>query len=935
MKITINDVVINRVRRDFVLNDRLDEELDTGIIAFYSLIGDEYLPMSVVKIFITNDTTPDHFFLVDTDQVTLVTKTNPKYYLHTIGLIEPTKLLERYYVESLAFTQPTDPTESRYSLGEALSRIRNIVPLEEAENLSATRKYNIDNTMLTQLNAIKAPQFFFNNQNLFQVLAEIFKYVDSIPRIETYSGSTPVLTRTDFNKITELITLNNLSNLAKSNNGEYFVNKIEMNIENGITSVVETYPAARNYSTLTTESFIITTKDVEFVLPNPIYNIKSFKILLKYRDETEALFPQGENKFTYVEKDITDIVYEEDLFNALKIDDPNEDSKYGSLVYKKGDNRIKGFGLAFPQLWGIFSSTTMEEFHNRPDIKFINNGTYQVIIEQGGMGETILRGYLGFKIEYFPYINQRATIQKQSYLNNNDFTLYTNQGGRSIDISRLLTNGQSVLNRIGNGDLTVEKTVLNYNDRFKLGQMTSDNFIVSNVETMVNGNYFRTKAMLTKNFNRLSSFIGVDRDIRQFEMPLREVVDRNLKYEEYVVIDTIPVFTTNSSRWTNSRIDWLRFMFQNLQPVNNTITGAIIATKSSTNDEDRIGTFYMSVAKSYYKNSNLFHFRFVNNQVAYYYPIRETGAGILASGISQKAIVRYVLWNENDPSNILNGTMRYMDFNLIDNDIYKNVIDLCVPATNRDAAFNFWNANKITYPNGLFFYLGTATTDVYGVTSRFIYVSEYLGNTYIACYQPDQILLDLLHNKGTGSSQFRYLGLSPNNPQTFYQRNTPFNNTTVDERYLKSNYAAMKLTNLYVDKDPAETISMTYQLQFVSRKPYIIIGNTFSENSPYMVNRANLTANQRNLHFYRSTEYYREGEFKAKGTKTTTAFSGFSISAATGGFILIRDTNIGSPSITGFNSWAIGDNDGNLYLAVNRQATFITTFVFFQFQNKL
>lgn len=273
-----------------------------------------------------------------------------------------------------------------------------------------------------------------------------------------------------------------------------------------------------------------------------------------------------------------------------------------------------------------------------------------------------------------------------------------------------------------------------------------------------------------------------------------------------------------------------------------------------------------------------------------------------------------------------------MDVNLIDNGIYKAINEYCYPMTNRDAAVNFMlitaNANK--YPNGLFFFLTTPTTDQFGVTSRYIYVKNIAGAIYLTCIaNEDQILLDLLHNKGTGSSQQAYLS-EPYAPE-FIKANRVFNSTLADERWLKTNYAAMKLTDLRVEKDPAEIISMTYQLQFVTKKPFIIIGETFSQNSPYMVSRASLTSNQRQLHLYRSTERYREGESKAKGLKTTTAFSLFFTTSITDGFSITHNA-----SMTGYNSWAIGDNDGNLYFAVNRTPiNNINTTIYFQFKNKL
>lgn len=936
MKITINDVQIQNLKRGFILNDRLDEELDTGLIEFINTNENEYIPFSVVKVFITSDETPDHTYFVDADQVVLLNKDTPKYYQHTISLIELTKVLERYPVESIAFSQPREETGlTRYTLSSVLTRLNAIIPLETNARLSSTRKLTFDSSFTTELNTIKSPQFFFNNLNLFQVLSEVLKYIDSIPRITTIENGFYKLDRDNFNEIKEIISYANHNNLAKSINSEYYSNKLEMNVENGISDTLETYPSSKNYAPLTTENFVLTTNDFKLILPKPIYEIKSLKMLAAY-DATD-LGANSRFKFKYVDIDLTNRTFETDFYNALKVNDPSEISKYGSLVYKKGENKIEGFGVAFPQLWGLFSTTTLDQvFDTNDDVVGIflpyygGNGTINV--EGNNIGSATLKGFVGFKVEYYPYITQRVAIQKQSPTEINDYSLISNQGGRSIDISRLLTNGQATLNRLGNKDLMVEKLVLDYDDRFKVGQYTTDNWIVTSVENAID-TIIKSKAVFTKNFNRLSSFVGVDREIRQFNIPLEETVNRNLKYEEYLIVDN-QLNTGTTSGWSATGRTLLKNMFVNTN-VNDTINGIIVETKDT--DTSRIGKFMLSVSKSHYKNGNIFHFNFENNQVAYYYPIIDT-SGLFSELVSQKEIVRYTYFNESDVTDIKNGTLEYLSIDLINSDVFKTVQDLCRQKTNYAAAEVEWFNNPIfaqTYPNGVYYYLTTPYTDSFGFTSNYVLFFKTSGGGFDAYSQTESdVFFDIFNNRSIAGI--------PRTSHPAYLKDTysltteeatkyAYNSQSVVDDYLRSTHSLMNLTDLVVKKDPAETISMTYQLQFTSKKPHIILGFAFAKYNSLMVNRSLLDLDQRRIHLYRSTQLYRDGEVKAKGSKILTSFTGFSVQDITDGFSVTLTFSTSS-----FNSWALGDNDGNLYFAVNKKPDGVfDTVVNFQFKNKL
>jgi hypothetical protein len=223
-------------------------------------------------------------------------------------------------------------------------------------------------------------------------------------------------------------------------------------------------------------------------------------------------------------------------------------------------------------------------------------------------------------------------------------------------------------------------------------------------------------------------------------------------------------------------------------------------------------------------------------------------------------------------------------------------------------------------------------------TSNYVFFFNQSGGSVGAfCQKEEDIFYDIYNNRGNSgvprSSHPKWLQ-DQYSLSSFNAYKYAYNSQSVTTAFLNTDYYLNRLTDLIVKKDPIETISMTYQLQFLSKKNYIIVGPALTQYSPYMVNRSLLTLSQRNLHIYRSTEYYREGESKTKGVKTSTAFTGIVTTEAfsvTDGFPLIN-----TESLSGYNSWAIGDNNGNLYLAVNRNANnFLPNQIYVQFKNTL
>ena len=61
--------------------------------------------------------------------------------------------------------------------------LRTLVPIATKTTFEQTRIFNIDENYSNFLKSIEMPQIFINEQNLFQTISSLFKYINAIPRL--------------------------------------------------------------------------------------------------------------------------------------------------------------------------------------------------------------------------------------------------------------------------------------------------------------------------------------------------------------------------------------------------------------------------------------------------------------------------------------------------------------------------------------------------------------------------------------------------------------------------------------------------------------------------------------------------------------------------------------------------------------------------------
>lgn len=979
MIIKINGEILTHVQKGLTIAERKDEELDTGLIICINSRKQEYDPYSRVEIYITDTGTPDYVYIVEQDESILIKKDSPKKYQHTIALVEPTKILERIVVDNLSFTQPIDSETIRYTLKDVVSRIRNVTPLAETTAWATTRLFNFEGALLTELDEIPAPQFFPKGMNLMQILVEIFKYISAFPRIKDFYEDIPVITKDNLNEISESIIEPKHINTGNSNNSEYFIGKLDITLENAITDRKQTFPPEPHLTILTTPNYVMSTEELQIKTPTPIDAISKVIMVIKYKNASS----EQDTTFEHKEVDITHLVYEESAYNIQDLA-----TKQKGLVYKRGEYVIKNFGVSFPTLFGLFMTNNFETILNSSTpisykpydsstpISYKLDDTNQASREYStpyGLGGDALRGYYGFRIYYYPFFSGRINVIKQLSTTQKEYTSQTNQAAPALSVERVGDNIQGTIDRLGNSDLMYETLFTDWSKRIKVGQQLPNGYIVTSVEYQVQEGIYRAKAVLNKNFNRISQFIGVDREFRQFAIPFDQAVERNLIYNAYITIDNTAagqastVFDTTIIEWLRKKFTWEEYLATDGY-MYYTLDGAIVSPKMY-GETYPIGNFILSVTKSSYKNSNIFYFKFENNTVAYQYPSsaieKKTALGLdkLITTLTNR---RYTYHNSDDPNDLKNGTFWSMSVTLgaftygymqdsLDlrahhiKDAYEFVIQKNTLVAAQAHYDSFYSpSGDPEYPRGLFYQLTSEMfEDDTGNSYEFVLISDFWLTEFkkqqkVIGFREHNVIRELLYNMSYHTTA-TWLGRpSMTNHPAFIEARYPdirfqevYTNAEEDNiaSFFKHDYRKIKLDDLMVIKDPSEIISMTFQIHYLPGESDTVIGSQLSMTSPYIKKPIQLASNEQLLAIYLHTGYYSQHDDKVKGTKHSTSFTGITATATTAGFSI----EIPSGLVVGYNSWAIGNDDGYLIFAVNRDplTNIISVKKFFNFRNKL
>lgn len=225
--------------------------------------------------------------------------------------------------------------------------------------------------------------------------------------------------------------------------------------------------------------------------------------------------------------DITPYLFEASEYNSRlsSYDSAYPYSKAYGLMYTQGQKNITA--LNFKE-----DDPVSPVFKNYAIINILEEVTGQSINTDG-----LDYPLLAFRVTYTPFYSARVAQTKPYY---KDFprgsALIYNQGANVIESRFYGENLKGVIARLGNVEMSRTYRLSRLGLIPKAGQLYNDDYYVSAVTVELFTNVINVTIALSKDFNRLSKYIGISSVKRFSEVSQTQAQERNVLVREYVVI---------------------------------------------------------------------------------------------------------------------------------------------------------------------------------------------------------------------------------------------------------------------------------------------------------------------------------------------------------------------------------------------------------------
>lgn len=386
---------------------------------------------------------------------------------------------------------------------------------------------------------VLAPQFSFTKSTLRECLQQCGKIIHGEPRVDIaqdtdgtyfYEISFDLYGQTDragiyvFPYIQKTVSqvIDSYASYLDSN-AENLVNQLDK--YSGV--IVEPYDSG--FKTVRTETLYVRITDANMLIQTqyPIYSIEKLECGYISQDGGTAIPPA----------DITPYVFESSIYNTRlsSYEDQYPYSKAYALYYTQGQKNIQG--LNFKPEHPVSSV-----FENYAILNILNRVTGKSV--DVPQAETTADGYLeggypllAFRVTYIPFYTSRVGQTKVNY---QDFpvpaALIYNQQANVIESRYYGENLKGAIARIGNVEKSVTYNILRLRDIPRAGQLYDDEYYISAVSVEFLPTYIKCTLGLSKDFNRLSQYIGISSVKRFSEVSQGQAVERNTLWREYIVV---------------------------------------------------------------------------------------------------------------------------------------------------------------------------------------------------------------------------------------------------------------------------------------------------------------------------------------------------------------------------------------------------------------
>ena len=414
----------------------------------------------------------------------------------------------------------------QWTITDVINRLCDIAePIRQGE----TPRFQLNAEQAAKYDNILAPQFSFTKSTFRECLQQCGKIVHGEPRLDIATnpnGSFYYEISFDEYGQTEQSDIYVKPYISKtvSQTVESYASQLDSSAENLVNALdkysgVIVEPYRGGYKTVRTETMYvrITEENMQIATQYPIYSVE--KLECGFIPGYESL---GQNI------DITPYLFESSIYNTQlsSYDDQYPVSKAYGLMYTQGQRNITALNFK-PE------NPISSIFENYSIINILRAATGNNSISLNGYQYA----YLAFRVTYTPFYNSRVGQTKQDY---GDYpyaaSLIYNQQSNIIEARYYGENLKGAIARLGNVEKSVTYNLAFLHEIPSAGRLYDDDYYISAVSVEFMPTYIKCTLGLSKDFNRLSQYIGISSVRRFSEVSQTQAVERNTLWKEYIVI---------------------------------------------------------------------------------------------------------------------------------------------------------------------------------------------------------------------------------------------------------------------------------------------------------------------------------------------------------------------------------------------------------------
>ena len=391
-----------------------------------------------------------------------------------------------------------------------------------------SQEFLLDPTFESEYANILSPEFSFTNSTLFEALLQIGGYIHAIPRLIPIPNY----------DVRYYVTFDKLGGDEQAPTMPPFIyseNTIDVNdwcgqIDTPAQNLVNTEDVNAGSITELGNSFItvrtedgqveINADDVLIRVSKPIQQILKVECVIGTTNTVVG--------------DITPYIYESAEYLTLSSywGTSYPYSKGWALHYSQGGDTIGGLSFRLADATSVATA-----FQNYAIVNIINAkiGTSYGVVD----GEFMRK--LAFRVTYVPIAQARVKAHKPSLAEggavNNALTY--NQSANIAETSYYGEKMRGAIARLGHDVETRTYDIFHYDQLPKIGQLLDGKYI-AHIDYEWDITKVRITVALTKDFNMLSQFVGLNSNYRLYDISEKQSVERNVNYDELVVVGDAP-----------------------------------------------------------------------------------------------------------------------------------------------------------------------------------------------------------------------------------------------------------------------------------------------------------------------------------------------------------------------------------------------------------